>query len=83
MNSRRLKNKTKISKRNCRRLSTVLRLLELKPNSKSMTYLYSEIISKKNLVIERLRQKSQQRKAEIEKEINNLKKFWEKYYETD
>lgn len=39
-----------------------------------------EIISKKNLVIERLRQKNQQRKAEMEMEINNLKKFWEKYY---
>jgi len=35
------------------------------------------------LVIERLKQKNQQRKAEIECEINNLKKFWEKYYETD
>jgi len=34
-------------------------------------------------MIERLRQKNQQRKAEIEQEINNLKKFWEKYYETD
>ena len=34
-------------------------------------------------MIERLRQKNQQRKVEIEQEINNLKKFWEKYYETD
>jgi hypothetical protein len=34
-------------------------------------------------MIERLKQKNQQRKMEIENEINNLKKFWEKYYETD
>jgi tagatose-1,6-bisphosphate aldolase non-catalytic subunit AgaZ/GatZ len=42
-----------------------------------------EVIAKKNLMIERLKLKNQQRKAEIESEINNLKKFWEKYYETD
>ena len=42
--------------------------------------LCSEIISKKNLVIERLRQKNQQRKHEMAMEINNLKKFWEKFY---
>ena len=34
-------------------------------------------------MIEKLKQKNQQRKDEIELEINNLKKFWEKYYDTD
>lgn len=42
-----------------------------------------ELIAKKNMMIDRLKQKNQQRKFEIENEINNLKKFWEKYYETD
>lgn len=50
---------------------------------KAEARLKEDIISKKNLMIQRLKQKNQQRKVEIELEINNLKKFWERYYDTD